>query len=83
MRYSIKVKKSGRYINSFWKEWYESCAEEVMLFTREQVDEFIANMEHYFIYRIVVTGENGSSENVDIIGNRYKAVDGDFWDDEI
>lgn len=83
MKYSIKIKNGGRFVSRFWKEWYESSPEEIMLFTHEQVEEFITNMCHYYIYRIVVTGEDGSIENVDLIGGRYKESDGYFWDEEI
>lgn len=59
MLYAIKINKTNRYITYCDKCWYETTANPIYLFTKEQAEEIVNTMRNHYVYVSTIISEDG------------------------
>ena len=62
--YAVKIVKTGRYINWFNAQWYDTTANDTPKFTYDEAKKVTEQMKNHYCYDMDIVGEDGSIENV-------------------
>lgn len=53
--YSIKNKKTGRYIKYCDDNWYETSGIELRLFTKDEAEKIAKKLRHHYVYNTIIS----------------------------
>lgn len=60
--YSIKNKKTGRYVIHCDENWYEATENEVHLFTKEQAEAIAKQLREHYVYHVIISNGDETYE---------------------
>lgn len=58
--YSVKKRKSGRYIVWCDECWYETTEQPYPHFTKKEAEAIVKQMKNHYCYDAVIEGKNGT-----------------------